>query len=195
MAELIPLEYRINVARQRLITWWAGITGAAVVLSVAGLVFTYSWQQQRLRETSKLADEYQGKSVMIKQARELQAKRLDLAARMQKMQELRDDKTLLSLLKNVSDGFSSNDCLNSITISAHNSQGNGAAHADDRYSLEIRGITLNFSTHKDLFNRLTEIGHKSDPPMEVPPDKSRLEKYGDGEVFSFDIVCAQPKGN
>ena len=63
--------------------------------------------------------EYKNKSVLIKQAMDLQTKRLDLAARMQKMQSLRDDKTLLSLLKSVSSGFSDTDCLQYLSIQAH----------------------------------------------------------------------------
>jgi hypothetical protein len=50
MAELIPLEYRIEVARKRLVRRWmvAGVLAATV--ATGSLVAAFAWQRQKGRE-------------------------------------------------------------------------------------------------------------------------------------------------
>ena len=192
MAELIPLEYRLNIMRQRLIGRWAIVNVLVAAVAGAGLFFAYHWQQQRASELDALSKTYQKKSELIKQAKDLQTKRIDLAARMQKMQELRDDTILQSLLKNVSESFTDSDSLKYLRIDAHPQvlTGQRGEKGDpNRYSVRIQGITKNDSTHSQLLERLTDVGKKSVVPFSVPLGEKRIETVLDGEATLFDITC------
>jgi len=195
MAELIPMEYRIQVARHRHIRRWIVATCLAGIVAAAGLANAYAWQQRQAQEFAVLEKEYKNKSGLIKQATDLQAKRLDLAARMQKMQSLRDDKTLLSLLKSVAGEFTDKDSLQYINITAHGNAKGAPAKAPDGndYAVRLVGITTDYTTHANLLDRLTDAGHKSEPPLSLPPDSTRIEKVQEGEVVHFEIVGEAPK--
>jgi hypothetical protein len=189
MAELIPLEYRIRVARRALIRRWGFVAALVAAVAGAGLFQSYMWKLARAAEYAKLEQQYRDSAVLIKQYNDLHAKRDDLAARMKKMEDLRHDTVLLSLLNSVSTGFSDSDCLQYVHIDAHP---NEKKPEDNRYSVRIRGITASDTSHSRLLERLTDIGKKSQPPMVVPLGEKHLTNLFDGEVTSFDITCEQP---
>jgi hypothetical protein len=114
---------------------------------------------------------------------------------MQKMQELKDDKVLLSLLRNISEGFGNSDCLEYVSVEAHGARPNGNEKSvdDKAYAVRINGITANDTSHADLLNRLTEIGAKADPPIAITPESLKREKLLDGQVMRFQILCERPK--
>jgi hypothetical protein len=194
MAELIPLEYRIRVARRRLISRWttAGIVAAAV--AGASLLSTYMWRRQQAAECARLEQKYRDSTALIKQYNDLRAKREELAQRMQKMEDLRTDKVLLSLLNSVSSCFSESDCLEYVCVDAHPAEkrAGDSKNADPRYSVRIRGITVDDITHSHLLERLTATGKKSEPPINVPLGEHHLLQMLDGAVTSFDVTCDQP---
>ena len=195
MAELIPAEYQIKTACDRQSRRWIVAGVLTAVLSAGSLTCANVWKNHRSAEFATLNNEFHSKSVLIDRAKELQSRRLDLAARMKKMQQLMEDRTLLSLLQNIANGFSANDCLEYISVDAH---GNPQSAANDkspeshRYSVRITGITANDTSHADLLNRLTDIGVKSNPPIAINPESLRRESMNDGQVFRFQILCEQP---
>ena len=189
MAELIPLEYRIRVARRQRIRRWGFVLGLTVAAAGAGLFQSFMWKRDQAAEYARLERQYRDSAVLIKQYNDLHAQRNDLAARMKKMEDLRDDKVLLSLLNNISTGFSDDDCLEYVLVDAHPPDKKAE---DARYLVRIRGVTANDTTHSRLLERLTDIGKKSQPPMVVPLGEKHLTNLFDGEVTSFDITCEQP---
>ena len=189
MAELIPLEYRIRVARRRLIHRWGIVVGLAVAAAGAGLFQAYMWKRGQTAEYARLERQYRDSAVLIRQYNDLHARRDDLAARMKKMEDLRGDTVLLSLLNGVSSGFSDNDCLQYVHIEAHPAD---KKPQEARYSVQIRGISASDTTHSRLLERLTDIGKKSRPPIVVPLGEKHLMLLLDGEVTSFEITCEQP---
>lgn len=191
MAELIPVEYRIRAARQSLVSRWVAVAVLAAMVAGAGVVWAYAWRARQAGALADLQKQYQGKATLIARAREIQAQRVNLAARMSQLQSLENDNVLLSLLKDVSDGFSDNDCLEFVEIDAHNTQ--PVAKSEEKgYSLRIRGITANDTTHSRLLERLTTIGKKSEPPIDVPLGEKQLKPIMDGDVTVFDLTCKQP---
>jgi hypothetical protein len=147
------------------------------------------WKHGKAAEYARLEQQYRDSAVFIKQYNDLHARRDDLAARMKKMEDLRNDKVLLSLLHSVSSGFSDSDTLSYVHIDAHPVD---KKPEEARYSVRIRGITASDTTHSRLLERLTDIGKKSRPPMVVPLGEKHLMQMFDGEVTSFDLTCDQP---
>src|SRR5688500_18327652 len=111
MAELIPIEYRLKTAQKQHLSKWMLIGVVTAGVSLASLTYTYMWGRQQRAERDSLAAEFQAKSSTISQSQQLLQTRQELAKRMQKVEQLMDDKMLLSLLKNISEGFASTDCL------------------------------------------------------------------------------------
>jgi hypothetical protein len=194
MAELIPLEYRIRVARARLISRWFLVLIVTAGAAAAALVSTYVWRRQAAQQYARAVQEYQDKADILKQYGDLRAKRDDLAARMRRLQDLRTDKVLVSLLNNVSSCFSEADCLDYVSIEAHPADGKSgdSRTVESRYSVRVRGITVDDTSHSHLLERLTVTGRKSDPPIQVPLGEKHLLQMLDGVVTSFDITCSQP---
>jgi hypothetical protein len=194
VAELIPLEYRIRVARGRLVSRW--ITVLIVMFAVAGaaLLSTQMWKRKQTAECARLELQYRDSAVLIKQYNDLRAKREDLLQRMERMEGLRNDKVLLSLLNSVSSCFSEYDCLEYVCIDAHptDRKTGDPKNAAPRYSVRLRGITVDDTSHSHLLERLTAVGKKSDIPVAVPLGEKRLSPMLDGSVTSFDITCDQP---
>jgi hypothetical protein len=193
MAELIPLEYRIEVARKRLAGRWliAGILAATV--ATGSLVTAYCWQRQKAREYGAEQLAFQKISDLINRARAIEAKRQTLAARMEKLQDLRDDNVLLSLLKGVSESLSDNDCLSFLQISAHSAErGSRSKETGPFYQVRLQGITNNDATHSKFLERLTEIGRKTSPPLSVPLGEKQLRQMMNTDVTFFDITCEPP---
>jgi hypothetical protein len=193
MAELIPTEYRLRHALQQQMAKW--VIGGVLTVAVAGsgLAYAAMWKGSRQREAAKLAAEFHEKSTLITRSQELRTKRQDLANRMQKIQELRDDKVLLELLRGIADSFSTDDCLETVKIDAHgakpDSSPGGAAASDDRYAVHLSGITTNSTTLAALMTRLTK---QNNPPVNVVLENSHRDKLLDGQVMRFQIVCEKP---
>jgi hypothetical protein len=194
MAELIPLDYRIRVARTRLISLWCTALIVTVAVAAAALLSTYVWKREAAIQYAKSEQEYRDRAVIIKQYADLRAKRDELAQRMRRLEELRTDRVLVSLLNNVSTCFSETDCLEYVCIDAHSPERKSADSRtlESRYSVRIRGITIDDSSHSRLLERLTAAGKKSEPPITVPLGEKHLLQMFDGVVTSFDITCDQP---
>ena len=194
MAELIPLEYRIQVARKALLRRWSVLVAATAAVAVAWVLQTYLQRHQQAREFAKVSQEYQAKSVNLAQFNDLRARRDTLAQRMKNIEDIQGDKVLLSILAGVSGGMESKDTLNYLQIDAHPSD---KKPEEARYSVRIRGITANDTTHSQLLERLTNIGKAAPFPLVVPLGEKHVSKILDGEATSFDITCQQPvaKGN
>ena len=190
MAELIPIEYRLRVAtRKRLTAWILGCFVATLASGVA-LAYAFAWERQRTLTYESLREEHRAKSVLIAQSQELRNKRQNLASRMQKIQQLMDDRVLLALLRNISDGFSKNDCLEYVHIDARGATRTAAGDpAGDVYTVRVSGITANSATLAELMTRLTK---QSNPPMNVVLEASRRDTFLDGQVMRFQIVCEKP---
>jgi hypothetical protein len=194
MAELIPLEYRIRMARRRLVSRWSTVLIVTFAVAAASLLSTYMWKRQQAAVCARLEQQYRDNSVLLKHYNELRARRDDLSLRMQKMEDLRNDRVLLSLLNTVSSCFSESDCLEYVCIDAHlaDKKPGDPKTADPRYSVRLRGITLDDTTHSHLLERLTSTGKKSELPVNVPLGEKHLLQMLDGSVTSFDITCDQP---
>jgi hypothetical protein len=128
---------------------------------------------------------------MITQSDQLRARRQDLADKMQRIQELMDDKMLLSLLRNISGGFSGNDCLEYVSVNAHAIK-NPAENKDgdaNLYTVRIHGITKDSASLAEL---MTRLGQQSSPAMNVVLESSHRRSVVDGQVMSFEILCEKP---
>jgi hypothetical protein len=191
MAELIPLNYRLRIATRQRLTIWIMAGAAAVLVVGALLAYAFAWERQRTTERDGLSEEHRDKSVLIAQSMELRAKRETLAARMQKIQQLMDDRLLLALLRNVAEGFSTNDCVEYIQVDARGTTRNGPPenNATDAYCVRISGITANSSTLAELMTRLTQ---RTNPPMNVVLQSSRRDTMLDGQIMRFQITCEKP---
>jgi hypothetical protein len=193
MAELIPPEYRLRMAQRRHIAQWAAGGVAALLLASGAVAYGVVWQRGKAAEHATLAAQFREKSVLITRSQELRSKRQDLANRMEKIQQLRDDKVLLSLLRNIAGSFSGEDCLETVKIEAHGAKpdasAGGASAADDAYAVHLSGITTNSSTLAALMTRLTQ---QNSPAINVVLENSRRDKVLDGQVMRFQIVCEKP---
>ena len=194
MAELIPLEYRISVERARLISRWTTVVIVTAAVAASALLTTYTWRRRQASECARLEQKYRENAVLITQYGELRAQRNDLAVRMKKMEDLRADKVLLSLLNNISGCFSDADCLNYVCVDAHSPELKSAdpKAVAPKYSVRVRGMTSDDSSHSRLLDRLTAACKNSNPPVNVPLGEKHLLQLFDGAVTSFDITCDQP---
>ena len=193
MAELIPSDYRLRVMQRQQITRWGMFAILAATLGLAGVGSACVWQRRCALENEALAAQYKEKSTLIVRSQDLRGRRQDLANRMQKIQKLMDDKTLLSLLSNISDGFSAKDCLDYISIDARAQKSGTPAGGDGsegRYVVHIVGITENSRTLADL---MTRLGKNTEPPINVVLQSSKRESLLDGQVMHFEITCEQPE--
>ncbi|HVX83550.1 MAG TPA: hypothetical protein VH253_01910 [Phycisphaerae bacterium] len=193
MAELIPMEYRLrNAQRQHLAKW---VTACVATLALCGAALGYGvmWEKSKERDAALLSAEFRDKSTLITRSQELRSKRQDLANRMEKIQELRDDKVLLALLRSVADSFSADDCLETVKVEAHGAHADGtpaaAGDSDDRYAVHLSGITTNSTTLAALMTRLTK---QDNPPINVVLENSHRDKLLDGQVMRFQIMCEKP---
>jgi hypothetical protein len=199
MAELIPVQYRLRTAQKQHLEKWMLIAIVAVGVALAGVTYTYMLARHEKSAMLARQTEYRQKASAIDQSRQVLARRQELANRMQKVEQLMDDKTLLSLLKNISEGFASSDCLEYINIEAKAKDGektndNGkdknkdkdVALANGNYVVHITGITSNSATLADLVNRLS---HQTTPAMNVVLESSHRETLMDGQVMRFEILC------
>ena len=167
-----------------------GVLTAAV--ATAGLATAFAWQRERAKELAAEKVEFEKVSDLIKDARNIQSKRQELAGRMLKLQGLRDDTVLLSLLKSVTESVSDSDCLNLIQINAHTADKGRGREDGAAYWVRLQGMTNNDSTHSKFLERLTENGKKTNPPLSVPLGEKQLRQLMDKEVTFFDITCEPP---
>jgi hypothetical protein len=198
MAELIPPEYRMRMAQRAHVVKWVFAGVAALAAAGGAIAYGAAWERGKAAEHAGLAAQFREKSVLITRSQELRGKRQELANRMSKIQELRDDKVLLSLLRNIAGSFSADDCLETVKIEAHgakpDSAPNGApAASDDAYAVHLSGITTNSTTLAALMTRLTQ---QNNPAINVVLENSHRDKMLDGQVMRFQILCEkpQPKG-
>lgn len=186
MAELIPLEYRVSVARGLLVRHWIFIGALAVVACGAAVLVSYRWKSQRSAEYDAMQTKFQESANLLKVAENLQTARGELAVRMARVERLQKDVVLLSLLGHVASGFSNDDCLRFLRVEAHV----GDLKADDsKYQVQIRGITRDDASHARLLDRLTDLGAKSQPPLKINIGEKHLGQVKDGEATFFDLTC------
>ncbi len=196
MAELIPFEYRLRVAQKRQISRWVSLGVLFTLLSTVSVTYAFLWEHKRAVEHDRVSLLAAAKQTLIIHSHELRDRRQQLAGRMEKIQELIDDKVLLSLLGNISDGFSTQDCLEYVSIDARIQDKNAPPNKpapDPKYVVRITGITENSGTLAEL---MTRLGHQSGPPISVVLESSHREALLDGQVMRFQIICekADPKG-
>lgn len=190
MAELIPPEYRLRTAQKQHLEKWVMAGVVVLGLAAAGFGYTLAWEHKQQAAHKELAAQYLDKSALITRSQELRAKRQELANRMEKIQELRDDKVLLSLLGSIADSFSDQDCLETVKIDAHGVKADGGpATADDSYAVHLSGITASSASLADLMTRLTK---KHTPAINVVLENSHRDKLLDGQVMRFQILCEKP---
>ena len=199
MAELIPLHYRAKfVVRQRVRLWTLGGV-VTLAMCAAAVVAAAVWSHAAAGEVARLDADYRQKATLIQASEQLQARRQALADRMRKIEGLKQDKTLLSLLRNVAAGFSELDCLEYIHVDARGTtKGTDAAAlaaaATDsdtsHYIVRLSGITSTPATLADL---MTRMGQGNNPPMQVQLEASKREGFLDGQVIRFQMACEKPK--
>jgi hypothetical protein len=202
MAELIPLHYRLKVAQKRHLHRWIVIAGLTTAVSLAGITHAFIWEHRQTSTESDLMKQVRAQSTVLLQSQRVLANRQGLADKMQKIEEMMDDKMLLSLLKNISAGFSGADCLEYINIDARGKSLPAPAPKPDKdgqpaapppqpetYVVRISGVTANSATLKDLVDRLSQC---SSPVMAVNLESSHRENMFDGQVMRFEIVCRKP---
>lgn len=186
MAELIPFEYRVRVARKVTIVRWAVYGVVALVAATVGLICVATWQHNKSAALAELNNEYKQRSTLISRSQELRTKRANLASCMKGIQQLRDDKVLLALLHNISEGFSEHDCLEQVHIDA---RGGNNGRAEGEYTVKLIGVTSDSSTLADLMKRLAS---QNQPTISVILETSKREAYLDGHVMRFQILCEKP---
>jgi hypothetical protein len=189
MAELVPNQYRLRIAHKACVAQWI-IRGALVMgLCLAILAYTFLWQRRQSALHDSLIAQYEEKSALIHKADELCIRRLELASRMQQVQQLMDDKMLLTLLRNIADGFGTSDCLEYIHIDARTdpkSKSSGKA-TKSSYAVQIIGITSNSTTLADLMTRLSR--RNASTTMNVVLESSNRDT--DKQVMRFRLLCEQ----
>src|SRR6476660_3448080 len=118
MAELIPIHYRLRAAQKHHLHRWYIAGGITAAVALASVTHAFMWQLQQTAAEKELVAQVQQHSSALVKSQQIVASRQELANRMQKVESLMDDKMLLSLLKNISEGFASSDCLEYISIDA-----------------------------------------------------------------------------
>lgn len=187
MAELIPLQYRLKAAQKQRLSSWSLAMVVALAIGVSGIAYAFAFERRASAELVRLQGEFNSKSSLIERSRELRTARSALAARMEKIQQLMDDKVLLSLLRNISDGFSGTDALDYIEIDARGTTlPQEKQTGDGQFVVHINGITTNNTSLAELMSRLTR---QSGPTMNVVLESSRRENHLDGQVMRFQIIC------
>lgn len=189
MAEMIPLEYRVSVARKSLIGRWITVGVLAVATAAAGVTYTYMWRKKQSDELTKTQAQYVISTALLKASRDVQASRDVLANKMIHMEQLQNDTLLLSLLKNVSLSFSDDDCVKFIRVDAHLAD---QKPDDTRYQVRMYGITRDDTTHSKLLDRLTEMGKTAQPPLKLNLGEKHKTPILDGEATFFDLTCDTP---
>jgi hypothetical protein len=200
MAELIPTHYRVRlVVRQRVRRW---ISAGFVIVAICGAAVTAAavWAHASAAEVARLQAQYRSQATLIEMSKSVQDRAAQLADRMKRIEGLRDDKTLLALLRNVSAGFSELDCLEYLHVDARGpapKTSDAAAAADaatdsdsSRFIVRMSGITSTTGTLADL---MTRMGKTSDPRMQVQLESSKREAYLNGQVIRFQLSCEKPK--
>src|SRR5579862_510027 len=198
MAEFIPMRYRGRLAvRQRLRFWLAGV--ALVAAFCAAMLLAYGvWAHASAAEVVRLQQVYRQQSAHVRSPAGLQAKRQELADKMKKMEDLRDDNIVLALLRNVSAGFSEYDCLWYVHIEARGGgeskdpavlAATAAESYNSHYLIHLSGVTLSPTSQGDL---MTRMGKQQDPAMQVQLESSKRESYLDGQVIHFILKAEKP---
>jgi hypothetical protein len=195
MAELIPLEYRVRVATRQRARLWAFVCGLAVAVAALPLSYSFAALHSTSVHVADLESQYQSRSLLTAKAEDVKAKRLAIADHMRKIQQLMDDHILLSLLQQMSSGFSGNDCLEYIHIDARgtppsNKDGTVDMDAPPNYVVRLNGVTSNTQTLAELMARLSTPGQM---PVSVMLDKSYRDTLLDGQAVKFQITCEKSK--
>ena len=203
MAELIPLSYRIRVATRQRLERWSFVGVLVVVGCVGATLVSYGWHQFGSLQMTELQQHYRDRSALIARSQELRAKRQELADRMQKIQHLMDDRTVLALLNSTAQAFSDEDCLESVEIDGPNAPNydtalpipgaSAAARPGARRGPEqhpvvvlISGITTDAASLSRLMMRL---GQQTEPQVAVTLEYSKREQFLDGSVMRFQLRC------
>lgn len=187
MAELIPMSYRLRLATRQRLRLWVLIAAGVALTMTAGVSVVVAQERSSAADLARLQNEYLQRSTMITKTQELVSKRSALASRMEKIQQLMDDRILLGLIHNTAMSKSPSDMFDSIHIKARDldKDGDAAAH----YSITLAGIT---ETPASLAELMTRLGKQDDPPVSVTLQNSRSEEFADGKIQRFAISCERP---
>jgi len=202
MAELIPIEYRIDGMRKKLIVRWGILAALMAGVCGTGIFYANRWRSEQDNNHKVVIAEHDAKSVVIaagmKTTKELQ----ELRERMMKLDQLQNDQVLISLLATASQCVREKDIVYYVGINAHDTpRGAGAATQRDRdysYQMHLAGYTLNDQSHDELFERLTSAGD----PVKGNPKATRFDvdfgthmkkmDFLDGNLVQFQIECHKP---
>ncbi len=191
MAELIPMEYRIATAQSECVRRWGFVAALAAVLAVAGLVTVYGEQRKHRIAYEQVSTNYASRSMIKTEAFKLIEHRQDLARRMAKIQEVQDDRKLLSLLSGVTQQFSDNDVLEDIAIEVH---GRGGEERNPPGSFTVRAgaVTRNYDSWNELIDRLNKASATNNPQMAIKPGSANDSRMLEGQVVRFQVTFDPP---
>lgn len=194
MAELIPLNYRLRVASRRRIERW--VLASLLTSGVCAAIFLscLSVNIRARAVQAALHSEHTNLLPVLNRANEFCIRRAVMAERMATIQRLRDDKTLLAALTEISNGISTEvDHLDYIHLS--NSVESPEADKDKKILpgtvAKITGITDNSTTMGEL---MTRLGQQTPSHMGVVLESSRSEKLLDGHIMRFQLTCQRALG-
>lgn len=190
MAELIPLDYRLRVLTRRRLERWC-VWGALVVAVCAAAFFsTYALELRRERELAGLKAEQCSRAGLIARSQEVVATRQDLADRLAKIQRLRDDQVLQTLLFEIANAKAENDRLETIRMDTGVGRTAPQTLADGSLVIaRVSGITQNSATLAELMRRLSQSARK---PVEIRLENSHSDTCYNGNVMRMQLVWARP---
>jgi len=188
MAELIPVHYLMRAAARRRLERWTLVGLLVAGLCAAAVLSSYAMDMRHGAELAQLQRTHQERRGLIARAHELCSQRQILARRMETIQQLKTDRTLLVALATISRSFASHDRLESLLITNN-------VEARDKDSktatvpgstAQVMGITANSATMAELMSRL---GQGSDAATNVSLLSSRRETFLDSQVMRFQLLC------
>lgn len=190
MAELIPKHYRLRVATKQRVERWVLVGLVVIAGCVATVLSTWAMDLRVRAQLADLVAQRSARASLISRATELVAQRAALAQRLETIQHLQDDRTVLTALSDVAARFSEHDRLEFIRVS--NDQVNHQANKDSpvrpntNATAQVRGITENATTMAELMTRLSRT---TPATTNVVLETSRREDFIDSQVMRFHLLC------
>jgi hypothetical protein len=187
MAELIPVQYRIRAAQKTVLTRWALAGTAAIAAAAIGIFCAWNWQHQQVKAVDDLTNDFRQKSPILVRAKEIKNNYDQLAQRLENMDGLRDDTTLIALLNHISAARNEYNCFETLQIDARKS----ASGEKDSYFVRIVGVA---SDPKELAGLMDRLSKDSNPKINVILETTKREQFLDETVLRFHILCERQQG-
>jgi hypothetical protein len=185
MAELIPVQYRIRAAQKTILSRWVFFGAVMLAAAGVGIFCAWNWQRQQAQVVEGLQNEYKSKSPIMIWAKEVKGNYDDLLKRLSNIDGLRDDSTLLSLVNHISAAAGEYDSFETMQIDARKGPG-----GEKGYFVRVIGVTKDSASIGELVERM---GKDCYPKINVSVEVGKTEKYLDGEVYRFHILCEPEK--